>query len=73
MDRESNDMETFQICIKETVSQKFSVVAQDVEKAIKIASEKYNDCEFVLEPGELISKQMANILPEEQSAEWIEF
>lgn len=48
MDRESNDMETFQICIKETVSQMFSVVAQDVEKAIKIASEKYNDCEFVL-------------------------
>jgi len=73
MSKESNNMKVFQICIEETVSQMFSVIAKDNEEAIKIASEKYHDHEFVLNPGELISKQMAIILPEEQASEWIEF
>ena len=42
-----------------------------VSKAIDIAIEKYKNCEFVLEPGELICKRIAAVSP--RRTKWEEF
>lgn len=66
-------MAKFIVTIEETVSQGFEVEAESAEEAMVIAEEKYNNCEFVLEPGELVSKQMAITSPESKATEWTEF
>ena len=48
-------MKKFTITIEETVSASFAVDANSIADALKIADEKYKNCEFVLEPGELIN------------------
>lgn len=63
----------FVITIEETVAQDFEVYADTAEEAMKIAEEKYKNCEFILEPGNLIAKQMAIINPDEEETEWVEF
>lgn len=64
-------MKTYKIGIEEIVSGEFEVEAEDSEQALEIAKEKYRSGEFVLEPGELQSKNMAVLEPE--STEWKEF
>ncbi|MBQ8803241.1 MAG: hypothetical protein IJZ53_06395 [Tyzzerella sp.] len=64
-------MKTYKIGIEEIVSAVFEVEAEDSEKALEIAKEKYRLGEFVLEPGELQSKNIAVLEPE--STEWKEF
>lgn len=44
------------VSIEELVSQDFEIDAPSVEEAKRIAKEKYNNCEIVLEPGELQQK-----------------
>lgn len=66
-------MKTFTITIEETVSQEFNVEAESAEEAMEIAEEKYNNGEFVLEPGELVCKQMAITSPNDEATEWTEF
>lgn len=66
-------MRKFIVSIEETVVEEFEVIAKNAEQAMDIAKQKYDDCEFVLEPGKLISKQMAIIKPGEEAAEWYEF
>lgn len=63
----------FVIAIEETVSEYFEVEAEDAEKAIKIAEEKYKKCEFVLEPGNLVYKQIAIVEPADEVSEWLPF
>lgn len=63
----------YKVCIEETVSQEFSVEAETADEALEIAEEKYNNCEFVLEPGNLVSKQMCITSPEGECTEWTEF
>lgn len=63
----------YTITIEETVAQDFEVEAETVEKALEIAKEKYNNAEFVLEPGELIHKQIAIKNPLKNEIEWEEF
>lgn len=63
----------YKVCIEETVSEEFEVDAETPEQALEIAEEKYKNCEFVLEPGELTSKQMCITSPEDERTEWIEF
>lgn len=63
----------FVIAIEETVSEYFEVEAEDAEEAIVIAEEKYNKGEFVLEPGNLVYKQMAIVKPADEVSEWIPF
>lgn len=65
--------EKFIIAIEETVVDEFEVVAEDADEAMRIAEEKYNDCEFVLCPGKLKFKQMSIIKPEDEVTEWVEF
>lgn len=64
-------MKTYKIGIEEIVSAVFEVEAEDSEQALEIAKEKYRLGEFVLEPGELHSKNIAVLEPE--STEWKEF
>ncbi len=49
----------YNICIEETVVGNFEVDANSKEEALKIAKDKYNNCEFVNEPGELVEKKIA--------------
>lgn len=47
------------ICIEETVVGSFEVEAKSKEEALEIAKEKYDNCESVNEPGELVEKRFA--------------
>ena len=62
------------ITIEEMISQDFEVVAKSDEEAERIAIEKYNNGEFVLCPGNLVSKQiqMHNI-SDDYWIDWVEF
>lgn len=66
-------MTKFKISIEETVVDTFEVEADTTEEAIEIAISNYENAIFVLEPGEVITKQMAIVGPEEEETEWFEF
>ena len=53
-----SEKKKFIVTIEEMVSEDFEIIAENEEKAEKIATEKYNNGEFVLEPGNLVAKQM---------------
>ena len=72
--KEKKEYRKFEIKIKETVSEVFTLFAVNEEDAIDKAIEKYNKCEFVLEPGELVAKQMkVHDVKNNLYTEWIEF
>lgn len=64
-------MQTYKIGIEEIVSAEFKVEAENSEQALEIAKEKYRSGEFVLEPGELQSKNISILEP--ICTEWKEF
>ena len=64
-------MQTYKIGIEEIVSAEFKVEAENSEQALEIAKEKYRSGEFVLEPGELQSKNISILGP--ICTEWKEF
>lgn len=64
-------MPKFTICIEEMISQEFEVEAEDWGEALEFGQEKYKNGEFVLVPGNLVTKQIAIMHPE--PTEWIEF
>lgn len=66
-------MKKYVIVIEEIVSKKFLVEAKDAEEAMEIAEEKYENGEFVLDPGNLVAKQMAITEPDDEATEWCEF
>lgn len=66
-------MKKFIIAIEETVTEEFEIMAENAEKAMKIAEKKYKRGEFVLSPGETQFKQMSIINPEDEATEWVEF
>lgn len=66
-------LKTYKIIIKETVSQTFDVQANNENEAIKIAQDKYKSCDFVLEPGHLICKQIAIDSSNCQDIKYFEF
>lgn len=66
-------MKKYVIVIEEIVSKEFVVEAKDAEEAMEIAEEKYENGEFVLDPGNLVSKQMAITEPDDEATEWCEF
>lgn len=65
---------TYYITIEELVSKNFKVNADSIEEAMNIAEEKYNEGEFILDPGSLVAKQMCaeNEIGTE-TTEWMEF
>ena len=67
-------MKKFIVTIEEKVSEEFEVLAEDNEEAEKIAAEKYRNGEFVLEPGNLVAKQMEiHNVTDDKWTDWIEF
>lgn len=66
-------MKRFVVTIEEHISQAFEVEANDIEEAMEIAEEKYNDGEFVLEPGNVTTKLMMADDGEGDCTEWTEF
>lgn len=49
----------YSVSIEETVVGNYEVDANSKEEALEIAKEKYYNCEFVNEPGDLIGKRIA--------------
>ena len=67
-------MKTFNITIEEVVSETFKIEANSMEEAMEIAEEKYNNCEVVLEPGNLVSKSMqCEDLETNETTDWVDF
>ena len=69
-----DNLRKFTVTIQETVYDDFTVYAENLEKAQLIAERKYNNAEFVLEPGNLIEKKI-NVRDELAAEEsgWNEF
>ncbi len=65
-------MKKYTIAIEETVVDEFEVIAENEEKAIEIARKKYDEREFILEPGEVQYKHMAVVTPYREKLDWIE-
>jgi hypothetical protein len=68
-------MPKFTVTIEETVSDDFEIEADNAEDALLAAEQSYKQGELVLEPGNLIFKQMA-CKPEnsdEYCSDWREF
>ncbi len=63
----------FIIVIEETVAGEYEITAENKERARELAIEKYNACEIVLEPGELISKRILVCDEDNASEGWVEF
>ena len=66
-------MKIFKITIEEHISETFDVEANDIDEAMKVAEEKYNDGEFVLELGNVTAKLMMADDGEGDCTEWSEF
>lgn len=64
----------YYVTIEETVSQEFEADTNSMEEAMIIIKRKYNACKTVLEPGELVAKQMyARSIDGTDTSEWVEF
>ena len=64
----------FKITIEEQVSETFEIMATDMDEAMEIAEEQYNNGTIVLEPGNLIAKlMMAEDEETGECTEWNEF
>lgn len=64
----------FSITIEEMISKTFEVFAENDEQAENIAIEKYKSGEFVLDPGNLVAKQIQiNNETEDYIIDWKEF
>ena len=66
-------MKKYIVTIEETVSEDFSVTAENKDEAIKIAIAKYNNEDFVLNNGEVQLKRVSVISPAEDDTKWVEF
>lgn len=64
----------FVVTIEETVSDEFELYAKTDEEAKRIAMLKYDSCDYVLVPGNPVSKQMAiHNIDDDYITDWIEF
>ena len=66
-------MKEYKVTIEEHVSETFKIQANDIEEAMKIAEEKYNNGTIILEPGNLTYKCMQADDGEGDCTEWTEF
>jgi hypothetical protein len=64
----------YKVTIEETVCDEFEIEANSEQEAFDLATEKYNCGEFVLEPGNLVIKQMLiSDVKGNQITDWEEF
>lgn len=52
-------MKKYKIIIEETVNDEFTIEANNKKEAVKLAEEKYKNCDFVLSPGNLTNTKLA--------------
>lgn len=62
-------MKEYKVVIKEIVLETFEVEANSKEEAIKIGISEYYNGNFVLEPGEVVDRQISLF----DDKEWTEF
>ena len=68
------DKKLFQVIIEETVSESFDVYADNIDKAIQIAQDKYKNGEFVLAPGSITDRKIFAVDKDiNLKKEWIDF
>lgn len=63
----------FKVTIEEHVTETFEVEAANIEEAMEITMNKYNNGEFVLEPGEVITKLIMADDGDGNCTKWTEF
>lgn len=64
----------FKVTIEETISETFDIYATNAEEAEMIAINKYNNCDIILSPGELLYKQLVvSDADNNPKTEWREF
>ena len=62
------------ITVEETVSKEFEVLAESEDDAAEMVKDKYNKGIFVLEPGNLLAKQMQiQNAGNNEYTDWFEF
>lgn len=66
-------MKKCKITIEEMVSQTFEVEANSLEEALEIAEHNYKAGRFVLEPGNLVCKQICGEDEDGDCTEWYDF
>ncbi|MBQ2776743.1 MAG: hypothetical protein IJF50_04510 [Peptococcaceae bacterium] len=66
-------MKVYTIAIEETVVDAFEIEANNADEAMEIAEELYWKGKIVLEPGDVLFRQMAIIQPSDETTEWVEF
>lgn len=68
------EIRKFVVTIEEKISEQFEVYADNIEEAMEIAKQKYNNSEFILAPGNLVCKQLQVCDTENNlNTEWNEF
>ncbi len=63
----------YTVTIEETVVKDFEVEAESMERAIDAAIINYKSGEFVLDPGEVIHKQIRAFYHSQKDSVWREF
>ena len=63
----------YTVTIEETVIKDFEVEADSMENAIEAAIINYKSGEFVLDPGEVIHKQIRAFYHTQKGSEWRDF
>ncbi|MBS1353376.1 MAG: hypothetical protein HPZ82_07590 [Coprobacter sp.] len=63
----------YTVTIEETVVKDFEVEAESMERAIDAAIINYKSGEFVLDPGEVIHKQIRAFYHSQKDSGWREF
>ena len=66
-------MKKYVIAIEEVVVQNFEIEADSQEEALNKLETGYKNGIYVLEPGEVQSKKMSIVKPEQSATEGIEF
>ena len=68
-------MSKFKITIEEHISQVFEVEATDIEQAMEIAEQKYNEGEFVVDNCNAPTAKLMQVESEDgaECTEWVEF
>ena len=61
---ENNAQRMYKVLIEETVCDEFCVEAESLSEAAEIAVQRYRDCVFVLEPGNLLETKAQVVAPE---------
>lgn len=64
-------MNSYKVCICETISQEFMVIASDPEQALVKTIESYHNGTFTVDDPCIVSAQASIVEPEQDATSWI--